>query len=223
MDYAEARRRMVDGQVRPNRVTDPRILEAMRDVPRELFVPPALRVRALADEDLALGGGRVLLQPMIIGRMLQLAAARPGERVLVLAAGPGYGAALLAHAGAQVVAVEDDPALAALGDAAIAASGLPAGSLRRQAGSSAEGLPEGAPYDLILIEGALPAVPPALTAQLTEGGRVVAIRSAPGQVGSAILGRRVGGALSIVEAFDIPGTLMPLLPAFEPRPGFALT
>ncbi|MBP0443987.1 protein-L-isoaspartate O-methyltransferase [Roseomonas sp. SSH11] len=222
MDYAEARRRMVDGQIRPNRVTDPRILEALRDVPRELFVPQALRVRALADEDLALGGGRVLLQPMIIARMIQLALPRPGERVLVVASGPGYGAAIMAHVGAQVVAVEDEPGLAAMGDAGIAASGLPAGGLRRQHGSSAAGLPEGAPYDLIFIEGAVPAVPPALSGQLSEGGRLVAIMRQPHEVGSAVLGRRVAGVFSTAKAFDIPGTQLPLLPDFTPKPGFAL-
>lgn len=219
MNFAEARRRMVDGQVRPNRVTDPRILEAMREIPRELFVPEALRVRALADEDLALGGGRVLLQPMTIARLIQLAAPRIGERALVLAAGPGYGAAVLAHAGLQVVAVEDDAAIAGFGDAGIAASGLPAGSLRRHVGSSLDGLPAGAPYDLILIEGAVPAVPPAISQQLSEGGRLVAIRRAPGDVGNGIIGRRAGGSFSTTVAFDIPGVL---LPGFAPKPGFAL-
>jgi protein-L-isoaspartate(D-aspartate) O-methyltransferase len=222
MDYAEARRRMVDGQVKPNRVTDPRILEGMRAVPRELFVPQRLRVRALTDEDLALGGGRVLLQPMVVARLIQLAAPRPGERVLVLGAGPGYGAAVMAHMGAQVVAVEDDAAIAGFGEEGIAASGLPAGSLRRQGGSPELGMPDGAPYDLIFVEGALPAVPAVLASQLVEGGRLVAIRTAAGQVPSAIIGRRVGGSLSTVEAFDIPGTQMPLLPAFAPKPGFAL-
>lgn len=219
MDFAEARRRMVDGQIRPNRVTDPRILEAMREIPRELFVPEALRVRVLADEDLALGHGRVLLQPMTVARLIQLAAPRPGERVLVLAAGPGYGAAVLAHSGAQVVAVEDDAAIAALGEEGIAASALPPGSLRRQTGPSLAGLAEGAPYDLILIEGAVPAVPPALVEQLVQGGRLVAICRGPGESGSAIIGRRVGASLSTVKAFDVAGTL---LPAFMPRPGFVL-
>ncbi|MFC0384138.1 protein-L-isoaspartate O-methyltransferase family protein [Muricoccus vinaceus] len=219
MDYAEARRRMVDGQVKPNRVTDPRILLAMLEVPRELFVPPALRVRALADEDLALGRGRVLLQPMTIGRMIQLAAPRPGERVLVLSAGTGYGAALLAHMGVQVIALEDDAVLADLGGAAIAASNLPPGALRRETGLPPAGFPAGAPFDLILVEGAVPAVPPALVQQLAEGGRLVAIRQPPGEVGAAILGRRVGAAFSVVEAFDVQGTL---LPAFTPRAGFVL-
>ena len=219
MDFAEARRRMVDGQVRPKRVTDPRILEAMRAVPRELFVPAPLRARALADEDIALGGGRVMLQPMTVARLIQLGLPRPGERVLVLASGTGYGAALIAHGGAEVVAVENEPAIAALGDEGIAASGLRPGSLRRVAGDPAAGLPDGAPYDLILVEGAIPAVPAALPAQLAEGGRLVAIRRAPGEAGSAILGRRTAGSFSAVPQFNAQTSL---LPAFSPRPGFAL-
>jgi protein-L-isoaspartate(D-aspartate) O-methyltransferase len=217
MDYAEARRRMVDGQVRPNRVTDPRILLAMQEVPREFFVPAALRVRALSDEDLALGGGRVLLQPMVIARLLQLAGPGAAERVLVLASGTGYGAALLAHMGCQVVAVEDDKALLESAGPALASSGLAAGSVRQQVGNPAAGFPEGAPYELIVIEGAIPAVPPSLVEQLAEGGRLVAIRREPGEAGSAIIGRRVGGHLSVVDAFDVRGTL---LPAFTPKPAF---
>ncbi|TPG61008.1 protein-L-isoaspartate O-methyltransferase [Roseomonas nepalensis] len=219
MDFAEARRRMVDGQVKPNRVTDPRILLAMQEVPRELFVPPALRTRALADEDLALGRGRVLLQPMTIARMIQIATPRPGERVLVVSAGTGYGAALLAHMGVTVIALEDDAVLADMGGAGIAASGLAPGALRREAGLAPGGFPAGAPYDLILVEGAVPAVPPALVEQLAEGGRLVAIRQPPGEVGAAIIGRRVGGSFSATQAFDVQGTP---LPAFAPRPGFSL-
>jgi len=217
MDYAEARRRMVDGQVKPNRVTDPRILRAMQEVPRELFVPPSLKVRALADEDLALGGGRVLLQPMVIAKLLQLAEPSPADRVLLLASGTGYGAALLAHMGCQVVAVEDDKALLDIAGPALAASELPAGAIRQEQGDPATGFPAGAPYDLILIEGAVPSVPPVLVEQLNEGGRLVAIRRAPGEVGTAILGRRVAGHLSIAQAFDMRGTL---IPAFAPKTGF---
>ncbi|MBX9699888.1 MAG: protein-L-isoaspartate O-methyltransferase, partial [Acetobacteraceae bacterium] len=109
MDFAESRRRMVDGQLRPNRVTDPLLLDALRSLPRELFLPPALRSRAYLDEDVAIpdAPGRVLVEPLVIARLVQLAAARPGDRVLVVCAGTGYGAALLGHLGARVIAVED--------------------------------------------------------------------------------------------------------------------
>ncbi|MCR0981333.1 protein-L-isoaspartate O-methyltransferase family protein [Roseomonas populi] len=219
MDFAEARRRMVDGQVKPNRVTDPRIFLAMQEIPRELFVPEALRARALADEDLQLGKGRALMQPMTLARLLQLAAPRAGERVLVPSAGAGYAAAVLAHMGAQVIAVEEDASLAESGRAAIAASRLPPGALRQEAGAATAGFPAGGPYDLIFVEGGIPAVPDTLIEQLTEGGRVVAIRLAPGETGTAIVGRRAGAGLRIEEAFDLRGTA---IPAFAPKPGFVL-
>src|SRR5919202_5397107 len=108
MDYADARKRMVDGQLRPNRVTDPRVLDAMRDLPREDFLPRAAQARAYADEDVPLPGGRALIQPMVIARLAQLAAVRPGDRALVVCAGTGYGAAVLARCDARVTAVESD-------------------------------------------------------------------------------------------------------------------
>uniref|UniRef100_UPI0038CC0931 protein-L-isoaspartate O-methyltransferase family protein n=1 Tax=Falsiroseomonas oryzae TaxID=2766473 RepID=UPI0038CC0931 len=110
---AEARRRMVDGQLRPNRVTDARLLAAMGEIPREHFLPAELAPLAYADEDVRLPGGRGLIEPMVIARMLQLLSARDGDRVLVVGAGTGYAAAVLARCGARVVALEDDAALAA--------------------------------------------------------------------------------------------------------------
>ena len=114
MDFAEARRFMVDGQLRPNRIEDPRIVSAMRDLPRERFAPPALAARAYADADLPLPGGRAMMQPMVLAKLVQLAGLRRGERALVVAAGTGFGAALMAAIGGSVTAVESDPALLAI-------------------------------------------------------------------------------------------------------------
>jgi protein-L-isoaspartate(D-aspartate) O-methyltransferase len=97
--FADARANMVDSQVRPNKVTDPRILHAMRTLPRERFLPPALASLAYADEDVPLGNGRVLMEPMVLARLLQIAAPMPGEVALVVGAGTGYGAAVLAACG----------------------------------------------------------------------------------------------------------------------------
>ncbi|WP_376090167.1 protein-L-isoaspartate O-methyltransferase [Roseomonas sp. CCTCC AB2023176] len=217
MDFAAARRRMVDGQLKPNRVTDLRILQAMEDLPRERFVPPALASRALSDEDLPLGRGRVLMQPMSLARLVQLAAPRAGDRALVLASGSGYGAAVLARLGLEVTAVEDDPALLSLAAAAWPACDLPAGSLR-QVTASPTAEPSGGPYDVIFIEGAVPAVPHPISDILIEGGRLVTVRRSGSESGSAILGRRAGGAFSTAEAFDCR---TPVIPAFAPAPGFA--
>ncbi|RAI60288.1 protein-L-isoaspartate O-methyltransferase family protein [Roseicella frigidaeris] len=216
MDFADARKRMVDGQLRPNKVTDPRVLDAMRELPRESFVPASLRMRAYADEDVPLPGGRALIEPMVIARLAQLAAVRPGDRALVLCAGSGYGAAVLARCGAQVTAVESDAALAGLAASALAAC-LPAGAVRLETGSPAEGHPGGAPYDAILIEGEVPEVPPAIAAQLAEGGRLVTVLGGGRRTGVAVLARKLGGAVSVTPAFDC-ATIA--LPDFAPAPGF---
>src|SRR3984957_17062385 len=108
--FIEARNNMVDSQVRPNKVSDPRILAAMRRLPRERFLPPGLASLAYADEDVPLGRGRALLEPMVIARLVQLTAVSEGERVLVVASGPGYGSGLLAPAGGGGAALGGDPA-----------------------------------------------------------------------------------------------------------------
>jgi protein-L-isoaspartate(D-aspartate) O-methyltransferase len=216
MDYADARRRMVDGQLRPNRVTDPRILDAMRTLPRERFLPLGLRSRAYVDEDVALPGGRGLMEPMLLARLVQMAAVRPDDRCLLVCAGVGYGAAVLASLGARVTAIEPDAALRQVARDALEGLSLP-GTVVLRDGAPREGHPEGAPYEAILIEGAVPEVPEALSAQLAEGGRLVAVQGNGGRGGRAVLGRRIGGAVSLVPAFDC-ATLA--LPDFAPAPGF---
>ncbi len=150
--FADARNRMVDSQVRPNKVTDPRILAAMRHLPRERFIPPDLAALAYADADVPLGAGRVLIEPMVIARLLQLAAVAVGERTLVVGAGTGYGAAVLAACGARVTALEESAPLLAIARS-ILAELAPGVSL--VSGPLAAGWPPGAPYDVILIEGAV--------------------------------------------------------------------
>jgi protein-L-isoaspartate(D-aspartate) O-methyltransferase len=217
MDFAEARRRMVDSQLRPNRVTDPAVLAAMRELPREAFLPACLQARAYADEAVALPGGRALLAPMAIARLVQLATVRPGDRALVVCAGTGYGAAVLALCGARVVALETEAPLAALGQAACAAN-LPVGAVRFEAGEPVAGWPAGAPFDVILIEGEVPEIPAALESQLADGGRLVTVLGDGDRSGGqAVLARRVGGGLAATPAFDCT---TPALPAFAPVAGF---
>lgn len=217
MDFAEARRFMVDGQLRPNRVDDPRVVAAFRDLPRERFMPAAMAPRAYADADVPLPGGRVVLKPLVLARLLQLSGLRRGERALVLGAGTGLGAALMAMIGANVTAVEADPALLAMARVAIAAT-LPPGAVTVVQGPSEAGHAAGAPYDLILIEGGVEAVPDAVQDQLVEGGRLVAIGLAGGPPGRALLVRRAGGAFSTMVDFDAHA---PLLPGFAAVPAFA--
>lgn len=214
-DFAEARNRMVDGQVRPNRISDPRILAAMRDIPREQFLPPALRPVAYIDEDIQLGGGRVLMEPLVIARLVQLLAPVEGERALVVAAGVGYGSALVAACGIRVIALEEDPRLRALAEAALDAI---APSVRLVSGPLATGWPGGAPYDMILLEGAVRQIPPILGQQLrADGGRLTTVRIEPDTVGQIVLAEPTPAGFSARPMFDCA---TPLIPSLLPKPGF---
>jgi len=213
--HADARKRMVDSQVRPNKVTDPRILAAMRFLPRERFLPASLAALAYADEDVPLGNGRYLIEPMVLARLLQFAAPREGERALVVAAGSGYGAAVLSQCGPRVTAVEDDPALLALAREALAAE---APSVALVSGPLDAGWQTGAPYDIIVIEGAVREVPPAIAKQLkSDGGRLVTVIAGPGRSNQAILAEATPAGLRAQPVFDC-GT--PALPSLLPAPEF---
>jgi protein-L-isoaspartate(D-aspartate) O-methyltransferase len=214
VDYADARNMMVDGQVRPNKVYDPRILDALRRLPRERFVPSRQMALAYADADVPLGGGRVLLQPMAIARLVQMAMVRTGERALVVGSGTGYGAALLAACGAQVTALEDDAALSDIARSALRGQD----GIAFVAGPLAQGWKAGAPYDVVLIEGGVTDVPAAIAGQLrTPSGRLVTVRAASGRMGQAVLGEPSQGGLSFTAVFDCATSL---LPALCPEPGF---
>ena len=214
-DFADARNRMVDSQLRPNKVTDPRVLSAMRELPRERFLPARLRPRAYVDEDVPLGGGRVLMEPLVIARLVQLAAPSTGERALVVGAGVGYGAAVLARCGVRVIALEEDRALAALAERTLAEL---APGVAVVIGPLAAGWPKGKPYDIILIEGAVREIPAALEGQLrADTGRLVAVRATIGSMGSAVLAEPTPLGLRAKPMFDCA---TPPLPSLLPKPSF---
>jgi protein-L-isoaspartate(D-aspartate) O-methyltransferase len=214
-DFADARNRMVDSQLRPNKVTDPRVLTATRELPRERFLPARLRTRAYIDEDVPLGGGRVLMEPLVIARLVQLAAPSAGERALVVGAGVGYGSAVLARCGVRVIALEEDRALAAMAERTLAE--LAAG-VRVVIGPLAAGWPQDKPYDIILVEGAVREIPPALGGQLrADTGRLVAVRSTVGSMGSAVLAEPTPLGLRAQPMFDCA---TPPLPSLLPKPAF---
>ena len=212
-DFTAARTIMVDSQVRPNKVNDRRILDAMKALPRERFVPPHAAALAYADEDVPLGGGRVLLEPMVIARLVQAAAVVPGERVLVVASGTGYGAALMAACGGVVTALEDDKALLA-----IARSALAGHSVTIAEGAPAAGWASGGPYDVVFLEGAAEQIPEALAAQVKQaGGRFIGITSTDGRTAQAVSGMRAGAGLALRPLFDCA---TPRLPGFRQAAGF---
>lgn len=214
-DYAAARNNMVDSQIRPNRVTDPRVLDAMRMLPREQFLPPHLAALAYVDEDLPLGGGRCLMEPLVTARLVQMARVRSGDRVLVVGSGTGYGAAIMAACGGQVTALEEDDALLA-----IALRVLPrlAPSVRLVNGRLAAGLPGDGPWDAIMIEGAVTAIPDVYAGQITPAGRLVTVLTRTGIAsGRAVLAEPVatatGQRLRSREMFDCTTKPLPSLAA----------
>jgi protein-L-isoaspartate(D-aspartate) O-methyltransferase len=214
-DFELARALMVDGQIRPNRVNDPRILQAMRTLPRERFLPPEQVPFAYIDEDLPLGDGRYLIKPMVMARLLQLAHPRADENVLVVGSGTGYGAAILAACGAKVTALEEDDRIAAIGSKAAAEF---APSVNFVFGPLVAGYPMSAPYDLVVIEGAVPAIPDAIAAQVSrQGGRLVTVIERQGAPGHAVIAEHSGTALRAQTEFD---ATVPVLPAFVPAPAF---
>ncbi len=210
------RNAMVDSQLRPTGVNDPDVLAAFRAVPREAFVPEALRALAYVDEDLPIAPGRALVEPMVFAQLVQHAQPRAGDRALILPAASGYEAAVLARLAGQVTALESDPALAAAARRALAAW---APGVELVEGELAQGWPAGAPYDLVIIAGAIERLPEALAGQLAEGGRLATVLVDERGVGRAALGRRAGGVLGFDPFLDV-ATIR--LPGFERPPVFQL-
>ena len=200
---AEMRAAMVDSQLRTSDVIDPAIVAAMGAVAREDHVPPAMAGVAYMDRAIPLGGGRALNAPLVTGRLLVAAALRPGMRVLLVGAATGYAAACLAALGTKVVALEESADLAAMAPAD--------DRIAWTSGPLAAGAPGQAPFDRIIVEGAIEALPAALADQLAEGGRLVAaIRD--GAVSRLVLGVKTGGTLALRPFADMD---------VAPLPGFA--
>ncbi len=203
---AEMRSAMIDSQLRTNDVIDPAVIGAMAAAPREAHVPAALASVAYMDRAIALGHGRVLNAPLVTGRMLVAAAIRPGMRVLLVGSATGYTAALLALLGADVHAVEEQDELMATAQRAIAKD-----NIRWIASPLAAGAPGDAPFDRIIIEGAIETLPDVLVEQLADGGRLIAARR-EGAVTRLVEGVKAGGAVALRSFADMD---------VAPLPGFA--
>jgi protein-L-isoaspartate(D-aspartate) O-methyltransferase len=201
-DYSLARRAMVDSQLRPEAVTDRGVLAAMASVERERFVPESAKALAYFDRPLPLTKDRAMMPPAALGRLLSELAPRAGERALVVGSGTGYSAALLQAIGLEAVALESDEALAA--------SAREAG-IETVSGALADGWKGSAPYDIILLDGAVEEIPATLIKQLSAGGRLAGAIVDRG-VTRLVVGRAAGGSLGLRTLADAD---VDILPGFE--------
>jgi protein-L-isoaspartate(D-aspartate) O-methyltransferase len=206
---------MVKGQIQPNRVTDPRLVAALFDVPRERFVPEAARGIAYADEGVPVGQGRHLMDTMTLARLIQEAGVGPDDAVLDIGCATGYSTAVLAGIAGRVVGLESDPELAAAATSALA--GVGASNATVVLGAFSDGYAAGAPYDVIVFNGGIAEVPPAVLGQLAEGGRLMAMVLGPRDLAQARLYRKVGGNVSSRVIFEAQ---LPALPGLEAKPKF---
>ncbi|MBX3562172.1 MAG: protein-L-isoaspartate O-methyltransferase [Sphingomonas sp.] len=205
LDFATMRRAMVASQLRTTGVNDPRVIAAMGEVPRETFLPAERALLAYADTMLPLGDGRAMNPPMALGRLLTEARLDGSERALVIGAATGYAAAVMARLTASVVALEQDAKLAAEARAALAGT-----AVELVEGPLGRGWAAGAPYDVVLIDGAVEEVPQEIVDQVADGGRI-ALALLDRGVARLAVGRVVGGAFGAVTYADA---------AVAPLPGF---
>jgi protein-L-isoaspartate(D-aspartate) O-methyltransferase len=211
-EFAQRRVTMVDSQVRPSDVTKFPIIAAMLIVPREAYVPAGREEAAYLGDNLEIAPGRVMLEPRTLAKMLDALDLQPSERVMDLGTGLGYAAAVLAEMVAEVVAVEEDPALAA--EATRRLAGLR--NVRVHHGALSAGA--AGPFDAIIVQGGVEQVPEAILSQLKDHGRIAALFMT-GALGTVRIGHKAGGQVTWRFAFNAAG---PILPGFSAGRGFVL-
>ncbi len=215
--YAKARRNMVDSQILPNRVTDEAVIDAMGSLPREHFLPASRKNLAYSDESVLIEEGRYLMQPMVLGRLLDIAEIRKSDVALAIGCASGYGIAVLARMVDTVIAVESDASMRNKAERNLAELGID--NVAVVEGVLSEGYPKDAPYNVVFIDGAVPEVPESIARQLNEGGRLVCVEMPPGKpVGRGVLVTRYGDAIAKREVFD---AVESLLPGFEKEQAFS--
>ncbi|EAQ27188.1 protein-L-isoaspartate O-methyltransferase family protein [Roseovarius sp. 217] len=215
-DYAARRTMMVDTQVRPSDVTKFPIIDAMLSVPREVFVPTALREAAYMGENLDLGEGRVMLDPRTLAKMLDALEIEGDDLVLDIGPAYGYSAAVIARMAEAVVGVEDTAAMVEEAQRTLSEQG--ADNVVMHEGPLADGAPEHGPYDVITVQGAVAHLPEALLAQLKDGGRIACLFM-EGALGVVRIGYKIDGQISWRYAFNAGA---PILPGFERHAAFTL-
>ncbi len=213
-DFTTARENMVENQLRPSNVEEPSVLAAFRKVPREIFLPARLRPVAYQDEDIDLGNGRHLIEPLVLGRMLQASRPEPGDVGLVVGCDTGYAAAVLSQLVATVFQLVPDIDQVPLIETRFDEFGFD--NIVVQLGPAAEGLPKQAPFNLILLAGSVVEPPAGLLGQLDERGRLAGVVD-DGRAGKITIVTRVGDAFGQRQPFD---GWTPPIPELRPKPAF---
>ena len=212
--HATARHNMVENQLRTNRITDERVLAAFAAVPRERFLPERFRDAAYADEDVAIGGGRFLIEPLALAKLVQSAVIEQHSVVLVLGDWTGYVGAITARLAGRVITLIQAGQDRAVAKTALAVAG--ASDVTLEPGDPTQGLPSHAPFDAIIVAGAVKEIPTALLDQLAEDARLVTVVG-DSRVGQVTVFRKVGGGIGRTRPFD--ATVAPL-PGFQGMPSF---
>ncbi|RKF14112.1 protein-L-isoaspartate O-methyltransferase [Roseovarius spongiae] len=215
-DYAARRTMMVDTQIRTSDVTKFPVIDAMLRVPREAFVPRQLREAAYVGENLALGDGRVLLQPRTLAKMLDALDIEGNEMVLDVGSALGYSAAVMAQLAQVVIALEEDGEMASEAPTMLLEQGID--NVVIHEAPLTGGAPEHGPYDVIVVQGGVQTVPDAIIAQLKDGGRIACLFM-EGTLGVVRIGYKIDGHMNWRYAFNASA---PVLPGFEQETAFAL-
>ena len=215
-NFETRRTMMVDTQVRPSDVTKFPIIDAMLTVPREAFVPTSLREAAYVGENLTLPGGRTMLDPRTLAKMLDALDVSPSDVLLDVGCGLGYSTAVAAHLAEFVVGLEDDAERAAEAQGNLSDAGIDNAAV--MTGPLTEGVAKSGPYDVVVIHGGVEVVPDALTAQLRDGGRIAAL-FVQGALGTVRIGLKVDGRVNWRDAFNAGA---PVIEGFRRMAAFAL-
>ena len=212
MEFKLARKNMVDCQLKPNKIKDNEVINAFLNVPREMFVKKNHIKHAYLDDNLSLGNGRFLLNPVILSRLIQALELKKNETILNIASGSGYGVVILSYLAGTVLGIENDKNL--LEKSLELLLNLDVNNAAIIKGDIKEGFVKQAPYDAILIEGAVEKVPEIILTQLSDKGRLVTVQSNESGYGKAILIEKFNNNFITNILFD---AYVPILSGFRPN------